>query len=81
MISLRSKGGNRRNAKAFIYAEIEIIDPMKFGRYAAIAHTSVTAFGGTYIVRGGDPKVLEGEHDFEKRTVILTFDSPERALE
>jgi uncharacterized protein (DUF1330 family) len=67
--------------KGLIYAEIEITDQAEFREYAAIAHTSVTAFGGTYIVRGGDPKALEGDHDFNKRTVVLTFDSPERALE
>jgi uncharacterized protein (DUF1330 family) len=63
-----------------IYAELEVTDPALFETYRPLAAASIAAFGGRYAVRGGDPKVLEGSGP-PPRSVLLEFDSPERAME
>jgi uncharacterized protein (DUF1330 family) len=66
--------------KGYIYAELEVTDPALFETYRPLAAASIAAFGGRYAVRGGDPKLLEGNGN-PPRSVLLEFDSPERALE
>jgi uncharacterized protein (DUF1330 family) len=66
--------------QGYIYAELEVTDPALFDTYRPLAAASIAAFGGRYAVRGGDPKVLEGEGP-PPRVVLLEFDSPERAME
>jgi uncharacterized protein (DUF1330 family) len=66
--------------KGYIYAELEVSDPAVFETYRPLAAASIAEFGGRYAVRGGDPKVLEGEGP-PPRSVLLEFDSPERAME
>ena len=65
--------------KGYIYAELEVTDPALFETYRPLAAASIAAFGGRYAVRGGDPKVLEGNAALP-RAVLLEFDSPERAI-
>ncbi len=66
--------------KGYIYAELEVTDPALFETYRPLAAASIAAFGGRYAVRGGEPKVLEGSGP-GLRSVLLEFDSPERAME
>ena len=66
--------------KGYIHAEVEITDPAEYDKYRPLAAASVAAFGGRYIVRRGDPKVLEGGKP-ERLTVVLEFESRERAEE
>jgi hypothetical protein len=47
--------------KGYIYAELEVTDPALFETYRPLAAASIAEFGGRYAVRGGDPKVLEGD--------------------
>jgi uncharacterized protein (DUF1330 family) len=72
--------GEASMPKGYIYAELEVTDPALFETYRPLAAASIAAFGGRYAVRGGDPKVLEGS-DPPPRSVLLEFDSPERAME
>jgi len=67
-------------SKGYIYAELEVTDPALYETYRPLAAASIAAFGGRYVVRGGDPKVLEGAGP-PRRAVLLEFDSPERAME
>ncbi len=67
-------------AKAYIYAEVEVTDPAGFESYRDGVPATVEAFGGRYLVRGGDPEVLEGDRG-STRAVILEFESRARALE
>ena len=71
--------GESANAKGYIYAELEVTDPALFETYRPLAAASIEEFGGRYAVRGGDPKVLEGDGP-PPRSVLLEFDSPERAM-
>ena len=66
--------------RGYIYAEIEVTDPAVYEEYRKRVPATIAAFGGRYAVRIGDPQVLEGDRDV-KRSVILEFDSRERALE
>lgn len=66
--------------KGYIHAEVEITDPEEYEKYRPLAAASVASFGGKYIVRRGDPKVLEGGKP-ARLTVVLEFESRERAEE
>jgi uncharacterized protein (DUF1330 family) len=66
--------------KGYIYAELEVTDPALFETYRPLAAESIAEFGGHYAVRGGDPKVLKGDGP-PARSVLLEFDSPDRAME
>lgn len=63
--------------KGYFFAEIEITNPEIYRQYM-LAEAAVAAYGGRYIVRGGDMRVLEGNRPV-RRAVILEFDSPEQA--
>jgi uncharacterized protein (DUF1330 family) len=63
---------------AYIVVEIEVLDPERYERYKQIAASSIAAYGGRYVVRGGNPETLEGNWD-PKRVVILEFSSVEQA--
>ncbi len=67
-------------AKAFILAELTIPDAEAYraSGYLAMAQASVAAFGGRFLVRGGNPQPLEG--DAPDRIVILEFPSREAAV-
>ena len=68
-------------AKAFILAELTIPDPDAYraSGYLAMAQASVAAFGGRFLVRGGNPQPLEGDAPPD-RIVILEFPSRDAAV-
>jgi uncharacterized protein (DUF1330 family) len=66
--------------KGYFFAEIEITDPEAYRHYMPLAAAAVAAYGGRYLVRGGDMRVVEGNRPV-RRAVILEFESPERAEE
>lgn len=57
---------------AFIYGDIEVIDPVAYETYRAGVPALIGAYGGRYLVRGGACEVLEG-HAAPQRQVILEF--------
>lgn len=73
---------------AYVIVDITIADSVAYERYKAIAPASIAAYGGRYVVRGGETAVLEGEWS-PTRLVVLEFadarqarawwDSPEYA--
>jgi len=63
---------------AYVVLDVEIVDPQAYEKYKALAPDSVSAFGGSYLARGGRTEVLEGLWA-PNRVVILKFDSVERA--
>jgi uncharacterized protein (DUF1330 family) len=66
--------------KGYVLAEVEVTDPALFETYRPMASASIAAFGGRYLVRGGDPQVFEGDRPL-RRMVLLEFDSPECATQ
>ena len=66
--------------KGYVLAEVEITDPASFAEYGKQVAPTVHAYGGRYLVRGGDAQRMEGDHP-ARRFVVLEFPSPERARE
>ena len=68
--------------KAYIVAEITVINPAGYAEYGPMATASVAAYGGRFLVRGGQREQREGadaQHSNDLRTVIVEFDSLEKA--
>ena len=62
----------------YLVLESEITDPEKYDKYRQMAGSSIEQYGGRFLVRGGNPQVLEGGWS-PKRVVIIEFPSVERA--
>jgi uncharacterized protein (DUF1330 family) len=65
---------------AYIVANIEVSDPVRYDEYRALAAPAIEAYDGRFLVRGTDFEELEGEWPFS-RLVIIEFPTRERALE
>lgn len=63
---------------AYVIADIEVLEPVEYEEYKALAGPTAALFGGRYVVRGGKTEVAEGEWT-PKRFVILEFPSMEQA--
>ena len=63
---------------AYIIAELEVTDPATFDEYRKGVPSTIAAYGGRYLVRGGALESLEGGWT-PKRMVVLEFPSMEQA--
>lgn len=63
---------------AYIIARIRVTDPGQYEEYRKLSPAAVAAFGGEFIVRGGETETLEGP-DETRRMVVVRFDSMDRA--
>lgn len=63
---------------AYIIADVDVRDPVAYEEYKKHVPATLEKYGGRFVVRGGDPLVLEGEWR-PARVVVLAFDSVERA--
>jgi uncharacterized protein (DUF1330 family) len=59
---------------AYVIYQAEVLDPVQYEKYKAKTPESIAAFGGRFLVRGGEIDVLEGEPPLG-RTVVLEFPS------
>ncbi len=65
--------------KGYAFCEIDVQDMDLYRReYMARSTPAVAAFGGRFVVRGGNPQVLEGDRQ-PRRIVIVEFDTIEQA--
>ena len=64
--------------KGYVIFQEDVFDHDAFESYKKLSPRSITAYGGEFIVRGGNIDVLEGEFSHE-RVVVIAFPSPERA--
>jgi uncharacterized protein (DUF1330 family) len=62
----------------YVIAEVDITDPQGFEEYRKMVPSTIEAYGGRFVVRGGKTETLEGQWQ-PKRLVIIQFDSVERA--
>lgn len=62
----------------YVVVEVTIHDPELYESYKKLTPGSIEAFGGKFVVRGGQTETLEGEWHPE-RFVILEFPSVEVA--
>ena len=65
---------------AYVIAQVDVFDPVRYEEYKKLAAPTVAAHGGRYLVRGGPVDVLEGKRD-PGRVVVLDFPSVARAKE
>ncbi len=65
---------------AYVIAEIRIKDPEKYEEYRLKVPATLEKYGGRYLVRGGEARLLEGDEQ-PNRLAVLEFESAERALE
>jgi uncharacterized protein (DUF1330 family) len=65
--------------KAYIVNEIQVTDAAKYKEYADQVPATLAPFGGTFMVRGGNPVVLGGAA-IAGRIVVVEFPSREKAL-
>jgi uncharacterized protein (DUF1330 family) len=64
---------------AYVIAQVDVNDPERYADYRKMVPTSLEAYGGKFIARGGNAEVLEGEKQLPGRLVIIEFESMERA--
>jgi uncharacterized protein (DUF1330 family) len=65
---------------AYVIANIDVKDPVRYEDYKNMSPTSVQQYGGRFVARGGKCDVLEGSWT-PKRLVILEFPNAARARE
>ena len=64
--------------KAYILVDVHIEDLAQYEEYKKMTPSSITAFGGKFIVRGAPTETLEGDWAVG-RLVILEFPSKDKA--
>ena len=57
---------------AYIIADSNITDTVAYDRYRALVPAAVAAYGGRFLVRGGEVTALEGDWS-PRRVVIMEF--------
>jgi uncharacterized protein (DUF1330 family) len=67
-----------KDMPAYTVVEVEVHDPVRYEDYKKMVPSSLEAFGGRFLVRGGPVETLEGEWA-PKRLVIVEFPSVEKA--
>jgi uncharacterized protein (DUF1330 family) len=65
-------------APAYLIVEMHITDPEQYKQYMAAAPAAVKAYGGEYLVRGGQHETLEGDWQ-PHRVAMLRFPSYQQA--
>ena len=65
---------------AYVIAEIDVHNTEDYEEYKKMVPSTITAYGGRYLARGGKTETLEGNWS-PKRIAILEFESVERAKE
>ena len=63
---------------AYVIVDVEINNHEDYEEYKKLTPASITAYDGSFIVRGGATEVLEGDWN-PGRIVILEFPNVERA--
>jgi len=61
-------------AKGYVIVNVRVVDPAGYPEYSRRAQETVSAFGGTYLVRGATPEIMEGTPHVD-RFVVLEFPS------
>jgi uncharacterized protein (DUF1330 family) len=65
---------------AYVVVEVEVLDAGRYEDYKRMVPPSLAAYGGRFLVRGGEAETLEGDWA-PKRIVVVEFPSVERAKE
>jgi len=71
-------GQDDTTKKGYIIAIVNVSDQAKYGEYMKLSPSVIEHFGGRFVARAGNTKVLEGA-PVTGRVVIVEFPSFERA--
>ncbi len=63
---------------AYIVVQVEVTEPAGYDEYKKMVPSSLAAYGGKFVVRGGACEMLEGSWQ-PKRLVVLEFPSVAKA--
>ena len=63
---------------AYVIADVDVKDPVRYEDYRKLVLPTITAYGGRFLARGAQVDTLEGPWH-PKRLVIVEFPSVERA--
>jgi len=63
---------------AYVVVQVEVTDPAGYEAYKTMVPSSLAAYGGKFVVRGGGCEALEGSWQ-PKRLVVLEFPSVAKA--
>jgi uncharacterized protein (DUF1330 family) len=62
----------------YVIADVDVHDPDAYAEYRKRVPATLAAYGGRFVVRGGETEVLEGDWR-PHRIVVLEFPSVEQA--
>ncbi len=65
---------------AYFIVDLEVTDRDRFKDYAEAVPSTISAYGGRYLIAGGSVETIEGDWD-PKRIIVIEFESLERAQE
>jgi len=65
---------------AYVIVEVNVHNPTEYEEYKKLTPATLSAFGGEFVVRGGETETLEGEWQ-PQRIVVLEFPTVQRAKE
>jgi uncharacterized protein (DUF1330 family) len=57
---------------AYIIADSHVTDPAMYDQYRALVPAALAAYGGRFLVRGGETAVLEGDWS-PRRVIVIEF--------
>lgn len=63
---------------AYIIVDVKVNDPKTYQGYTKLVLATVEAYGGKFLVRGGNAQNLEGDWQ-PNRVVVLEFESVQKA--
>ena len=63
---------------AYIVVQVDVKDPVRYDEYRKMVKPTLDAFGGRFLVRGGEVENLEGGWK-PARFIIIAFDSAAQA--
>lgn len=64
---------------AYIIADVEVTDEAVYEEYKKLSGPALAQYGGTFVVRGGNPQPVEGDWE-TKRIVVCAFPDRESAM-
>ena len=63
---------------AYVITRINVTDPVQYEEYKKLSPAAAAAYGGKFIVRGGESVTLEGPEE-DRRLVVLEFPDTDAA--
>jgi uncharacterized protein (DUF1330 family) len=65
---------------AYAIVRVAVHDPEQYEQYKALTPAAVAAFGGKFVVRGGEATVIEGPEE-HRRIVVVEFSDAQTAAD